>query len=199
MPPPGSRADFDRIANVAHRPRLVGDGMARPVIGRVAPLGLARDVRRMGQVEAAIDLVRHREGGQLERVRRPRRSRAFEEEQQPPEGDLGDRGVDLLGGVEHRRRRASAAEARVGARLVAKRREQQIMEARAFRRHGRLGGIEQLLERVLLVGIVDQLHRRDAVLCLDHSPDRAGPGAGVGQVRQARAGRPDRRASRSGR
>src|SRR5206468_7848614 len=102
-------------------------------------------------------------------------------------GDLRERPAQGLGAVPD-----STLVARTEARPMAKRRvaercEQQIVEARPFKKR-RLHPLENVLEDRLLLVAVDELSGRDLVLRLDDPPGLRGERA---DLRASRASRPD--------
>ena len=73
---------------------------------------------------------------------------------------------------------------------IAERRGQQIMQALCCLGEIRLGSLGEVLEASLVIEAFGEPVGRDPVLRLDHSPDRAAPGAGL---RRERGGRPHNR------
>ncbi len=156
----------------ARRARVVGERLARAVVGAVRPARPVPRERRLREIHRESGLERDREGGVLGGIDRPGHRRRVQEEQQPVKRHFRDRDVDRFRRVEHTRRVAGATESRpLWVRsTVAERREQKVVQLRALRRNGGFRFVQQNLEDALLLDRVHHLHRRHAMLRLDDPP-----------------------------
>ena len=103
---------------------------------------------------------------------------AFLKEHPAPVAKFGARGMDRLCAIEHTGVGWPAKSRSVAPGRIPERRREQVVEIKRPRQRSRLARVEQCLEHILFTLIVDELHRRGDMLCLDHAPRDAAPAAG---------------------